>query len=96
MVLEVSWMLQGSFKGVSRRIVGCFENPLRVSKRSSKGVSRQFQRHFKVVSRVFKESVKCVSNKVSRCFDELLFCNFFIAWISLQKEDLFILSGVGW
>ena len=58
-------MFETNFQGVSRKIEGCSESPLRViqgsfkvSKRSLKGVSRHFQR-FKDV----KESVKCVSRK---------------------------------
>ena len=58
-------MLQESFKGVSRKIEGCF---------------KAFQSRSKEVSRVFKESVKCVlkiKKKVSRvfqeCFNEVLF-----------------------
>ena len=46
---------------------------------------------------MFKESIRCVSKKVSRvfheCFNEVLLCNFVVAWISLQlpeqKEGLF-------
>ena len=68
-------MFETNFQGVSRKMEGCSECPLRVirvsfkvSKRSSKGVSRLFQRCFKEVSRVFKESVKCVSRKFHKKF----------------------------
>ena len=69
----------------------------RVFQGSFKGVSRQFQRHFKAVPRVFKESVNCVSRQFQRksfkvfqeCFNEVLFCNFVLPWISSQKEGLF-------
>ena len=50
----------------------------------------QFQKLFKEVSRVF--CVKCVSRKF-KYFNEVLFCNFFLTWISSQlpeqKEGLF-------
>ena len=60
----------------------------------------------KEVSRVFKESVKCVSRKFQvkfsrvfqECFNEVLLCNFVLAWISSQqpeqKEGFFMLCMV--
>ena len=57
-----------SFKGVSRKIEGCYEKPL--SKKHSKGASREFHRCFKGVYRkdqvCFKEISKKCFNNVSR------------------------------
>ena len=88
----VSRMFQGKFKGVPTKIEGCSQLPPRelhvsVSKKF-KGVSSEFQDSFKnlfkEVSRVF--SVNCVSRK-SKYFNEVLFCNFVLAWISLQLPE---------
>ena len=81
-------MIQGCFKGlekgVSRKFQGSFKDILRVSKESIKCVSRTFQ---KTVSGVFLE-----------CFNEVLFCDFVSAMISLQlpeqREGLF--SNIGY
>ena len=68
-----------------------------------------FQGSFKDILSKLKESVKghvCfkkISKKVSRvfqeCFDEILFCNMVVPWISLQlpeqKEGLFDLQRSG-
>ena len=51
---------------------------------SFKGVSRQFERHFQEVSRVLKVNKKRISRK---CFNEVLFCNFLVAWISSQLPE---------
>ena len=91
-------MFQGSFKGVPTKIEGCSQIPPRelqvsVSKRSSKVFQVSFKavsKTFKVVSRVF--CVNCVSRKY-KYFNEALFCNFLLAWVSSQlpeqKEGLF-------
>ena len=79
---------------------GCFKEVLRVSENMFrgcfKGVSMQFKRCFKDVLRV-----KCVSRKFQRkvlrifkeSFNEVLFYNFAVLWISSQlpeqKEGLF-------
>ena len=59
----------------------------------SKKVSRVFQWSFKWGSRVFKRSSMGVLGKFQRCFNDVLFCKFVVAWISSQlpeqKEGLF-------
>ena len=95
---ESSNVFQESLNGAQRKISGCFKEVSRMLQERFKGVSKkiegQFQRHSKEVSRAFKESVKWVlkiSNKVSRvfqeCFNAVLFCNFVLAWISLQLPE---------
>ena len=67
-----------------------------------KVTSSQFQRCVKQVSRLFEKSIKggsrkSIKKKIARvfqeCFNEVLFCNFVLAWISLklpeQKKGLF-------
>ena len=61
-------MFQGRFKGVSRKIEGSSESPLRVIKWRFKVCKRSSRGCFKAVSKIFqgrfmgfKESVKCVS-----------------------------------
>ena len=72
---EVFKAFQGSLKGVSMKIEGSSERPLRgiqgsfkVSKRNSMGIKRQLQIYFKEVSRMVEESVKFVSAKLIKSF----------------------------
>ena len=52
-----------------------------------KGISKKFKGCFEGLSRQFKKN----SNKVSRvfleCFNEVLICNFVVAWSSLQLPE---------
>ena len=52
-----------------------------------------FHGSFKAVSKMFKK----VSRVFQECFNEVLFCNFVLVWISSQlpeqKEGLFLLRG---
>ena len=60
-----------------------------------RGDSRELQGYLKEVSRVL-ESVKCVSKKmIQECFNEVLFCDFVVAWILSQlpkQKDLFFIK----
>ena len=83
-------MFQETFQIVLRMFQDSFkEDWIMFQEKRSKDVLRKFkfglrkfQRVFQSVSRVFKE-----------CFNEVLFCDFVVAWISLQltgqKEGLF-------
>ena len=52
------WKGVWSFKGVSRKLQGCFHEVLRVFTKSLKSVSRKFKGCFKEVLRVFQESFR--------------------------------------
>ena len=93
-------MFQGRLRGVLRNLEGRFREGSKASKRSSMGVLREFQGSFKDVLRKFQGSLKKVYFKKSsqnilgvllKSFYEVLFFNLFIAWISWQKEGLFVI-----
>ena len=69
-------MIQDNFNGIQENFEWWF-----------KGASNWF----KEVSKRFKESVKCVSRKFHKkfqeSFNEVLFCNFVLAWISSQLPE---------
>ena len=81
-----------------------FKGASQVSERSSKGATRKFQCSLKDILNKFQrcwkkvpsESFKKISKKsykdVSRIFDEVLFCDFVVAQISLQPPKQ-LLSG---
>ena len=58
----------GSFKGV----LGCFQDVL-----------WKFPGYLTKVSSVFEKKFKNISGGFQECFNEVLFCNFVPAWISL-------------
>ena len=92
---EVQRQFQGSFKGVSKKVKGVQE--------TFKGDSRKLQGYPKKVQWVFHGSFKAVlkkcqvcskkisNNKVPRvfqeCFNEVLFCDFIVAWILSQLPE---------
>ena len=90
----VSRMFQKSFKGVSRKIYGSFESPLKVFRGSFKDDLRKIQGWQRKWKLCFMKISKKVSRVFQESFDEVFFCNFVVAWISLQlpkqKEGLFI------
>ena len=83
-------MIQRSFKGVSWQFNDSFKDVLRMFQGWLTKVfsvfQENFKKHFKGVS-VFQE-----------CFNKVLFCDFVVAWISLQlpehKEGLLKLTLV--
>ena len=66
--IEIDGVLQGSFKGVSRKFQGCFKKVSSVFQGSFKNVSREFQGCVKEVLRVFQGGFKSVSRKFKEGF----------------------------
>ena len=60
-------MFQESFKGVSKKIKGCFNGVLSGCQRCLKEIQWVFEQSFKSVSRMFQRSFKGVSRKIKGC-----------------------------
>ena len=60
-------MFRESFKGVSRKAEGCFNEVLSEFKRCLKEFQLVFEESFKGVSRMFQGSFKDVARKIGGC-----------------------------
>ena len=64
---KLSKMFQESFKGVSRKIEGCFKGDFS----GFQGYLKEVQRNYREVSKVFQGSLKGVLRRFLGCFKEV-------------------------